>query len=322
MRNNDKQIINQSYQRNLIRASVGSSVGINNHDRLISIYGKNADQIEILNKLKKQSKFTICWYIIFVLLGIVCIFIDWRSWIYVLDLYIVMVNIDLIARGKVLGIYIGIVECLLYSYISFTCSLYSEVIKNMLICIPLNILAIVTWTRSKRKNKVEKYQDNDQDVEVKKMTKKQILFYAIFATITFVIVYLLTRFVLKQKTAVLIGSITLTNTIMTKILNAKGYMQSWIISILGDLLGIVLWSQSLLSNGIDTTQIPMIIFYIACFTNDVMAYKLWKGMYRKTTVNGGVLLAMRDVKITKIARLKRQYKNLRWNKEVDINKNS
>ena len=322
MSRNNKEIINQSYQRNLIRSSIGSSVGINNHDRLISVYGKNADQIELLNKLQKQSKFTIWWYIVFFLLGVACIVLNYNGWIYVLDLYVVMVNIDLIARGKVAGIYVGIAECLLYSYIAFSSSLYSEVFKMFVISIPLNIVSIINWTRSKRKNKKDKYQDNDQDVVVKKLTKKQILAYIGIAIIVFGLVFLLTKYVLKQTTAVIIGSISLTNTIMMKVLNAKGYMQSWILSIVGDLIGIALWGQTLIVSGLDTSQISMIVLYVACFTNDIVAYKLWKGMYRKTTVNGGVLLAMRDIKITKIARLKRQFKNLRWDKQVDISKNS
>ena len=280
------------------------------------------EKIEILNRLKKQSKFTICWYITFILLGIICIIIDYKSWIYVLDLYVVMINIDLIARGKIIGIYVGIAECILYSYIAFTCALYSEVFKNLLICVPLNIISIVNWTRSKRKNQKDKYQDNDHDVVVKRLTKKQILLYLFAAVIVFGFVLLLVKFVLRQQTAVIIGAIALTNTIMTKILNARGYMQSWILSILGDIIGMALWGQTLIVNGLDPSQISMIVLYLSCFTNDIVAYKLWKDMYRKTTVNGGVLLAMRKVKINKIARLKRQYKDLKWNKEIDMSKNS
>ena len=49
----------ESYKRNLIRATVADNIGINNRDRLIKTYGSQANRIEVLNKLKKQSKFTI-----------------------------------------------------------------------------------------------------------------------------------------------------------------------------------------------------------------------------------------------------------------------
>ena len=40
-----------------------------------------------------------------------------------------MVNIDLVARGKLSGIYIGIAECFIYAFIAFKSQLYGEVIK-------------------------------------------------------------------------------------------------------------------------------------------------------------------------------------------------
>lgn len=322
MRKTNKTVINQSYQRNLIRSSSSSSVGINNHDRLISVYGKDADQIEFLTRLKKQSKFTIFWYIIFILLGIVCIALDVNGWLYVIDLYVVMLNIDLVARGKIIGIYVGIAECILYAFISFSTQLYGEVFKVLCISVPLNIVSIVNWTRSKKKNEKEKYNDTEQDVVVKKLNKKQVLMYWGIAIAVAVVAYFVLKYVLGQKTALLISTISLSNTIISKVLTAKGYMQSWILCITGDLIGILLWGQTLITGGFDLSQISMIVLYFACFTNDVYAFKLWKGMYRKVAVNGGVLLAMRDVKINKITKLKRRYRNLHWDKEIDMTKNS
>jgi len=156
-RKTNKTVINQSYQRNLIRSSSSSSVGINNHDRLISVYGKDADQVEFLTRLKKQSKFTIFWYITFIILGAVCLALDIKGWLYVIDLYVVMLNIDLVARGKISGIYVGIAECVLYGVICFITQLYGEIFKVLCISIPLNIVSIVNWTKSKKKNEKEKY---------------------------------------------------------------------------------------------------------------------------------------------------------------------
>ena len=55
MEKKNRQNLYQSYQKNLIHATIDSTTGINNKDRLIKAYGAQANRIEILNKLKKQD---------------------------------------------------------------------------------------------------------------------------------------------------------------------------------------------------------------------------------------------------------------------------
>ena len=56
-KSNSKSFRYQNYQRNLINVTTATNVGINNHDRLVKAYGSTANRIEVLNMLKKQSKF-------------------------------------------------------------------------------------------------------------------------------------------------------------------------------------------------------------------------------------------------------------------------
>ena len=163
MRNNSRSEIYQNYQRNLIKATVATNVGINNTDRIVKMYGASANRVELLTRLRKYSKFTIVWYITFFLLGLVCLAISPKSWFFVLDLYVVMINIDLVARGKLVGMYIGIFECFLYSFNAIQSGLWGEVIKNLAICVPLNIVTIVNWTRSLRKQKYERFSSKDEE---------------------------------------------------------------------------------------------------------------------------------------------------------------
>ena len=83
-----------------------------------------------------------------------------------------------------------------------------------------------------------------------------------------------------------------------------------------------MWVQTTIQTGFSISELSMIIYTLACFTNDIYAYGLWKGMYRKVAINGGVILAMRKVNIKKIAKLRRRFRSLKWDKEVDITKNS
>jgi nicotinamide riboside transporter PnuC len=224
MKNNDRSEIYQNYQRNLIKATVATNVGINNTDKIVKMYGASANRVELLRRLRKYSKFTIIWYITFFLLGLICFAISPSSWFYVIDLYVVMINIDLVARGKLVGMYIGIFECFLYSFNAMQSGLWGEVIKNLAICVPLNIVSIINWTKSLRKQKYEKYSSkkDDEDIVVYKLSKLGILKFSIIGLFVFGGCYVLLRYILPligivQETALVLGALSLAITIISKI---------------------------------------------------------------------------------------------------------
>lgn len=322
----DKNLLYQNYQRHLVKATVSTNIGINNLDRLVKVYGAGANRIELLNKLKKQSKFSIYWFLIFITLGAVCLFLDFKnSWFNIFDLYILMINIYLVSKGKLSGMYIGVLECLFYAFICYRTALYGEIIKVMCISVPLNIYTIVSWTMSMRKQKKEKYVDNSdsqEDIVIKKFNKKQLSLYIFIATVCIVFSYILLKYGLKQKNALFLSSVALMITIVGKILTAQRFMESYAVFIAGDIICMLMWTQTLFQIGFGIAEFSMIIYYICCFSNDIYAYGMWKSMYRKVAVNGGVILVQRKVNIKRIARLRRQFRHLHWDKKIDMAKNS
>lgn len=322
MKNNGRSDLYQNYQRNLIKATVTTNVGINNPERIVKMYGTSANRVEILTRLRKYSKFTIYWYITFFLLGLVCLAIDISSWFYVVDLYVVMVNIDLVARGKIVGMYVGIFECFLYSINAINTGLWGEVIKMLCICVPLNIVSIVNWTKSLKRQKLERYSSENNDIIVRKLSKKEIVKFSFIGIAIACGCFCLLKFGIKQENALELGAISLTISIVSKIFTARKNMESWMLCIVNDIICLLMWGQSIIVGGFDLSQISMIVYYLACFTNDIYAYSLWKSMYRKIAVNGGKILAMRKVNIRRIIKLKRQFRNLHWDKKIDMEKNS
>lgn len=329
MKNNGRAEIYQNYQRNLIKATVATNVGINNTDRIVKMYGASANRVELLTRLRKYSKFTIVWYITFFLLGFVCFAISPSSWFYVIDLYVVMINIDMVARGKLAGMYIGIFECFLYSFNAMQSGLWGEVIKNLAICVPLNIVTIVNWTKSLKKQKYENYSSKkeDDDIIVRKLSKLEILKFSGIGIFIFCGCFVLLKYILPligivQEKALILGALSLTISILGKILTSRQNMEAWILCITGAIICLLMWGESIISEGFDLSQISMIVYYLACLTNDIYAYSLWKSMYRKIAVNGGKILAMRKVNIRRIIKLKRQFRTLHWNKKIDMQKNS
>ena len=321
----EKNNFYQNYQRHLIKATVSTNIGINNHDRLIKTYGENANRIDVLRKLRLQSKFTLYWYITFIVLGLTILVLDPKNWFNIFDLFILMVNIDLVARGKLIGIYIGVIECVFYAYICLQSQLFGEIVKVMCISVPLNIFSIVSWTISMKKQKKEKYSDSqaDEDVVIKKLKKKQYAGYIAILGVCSVAAYFFLKYVLGQTAALIFSSIALAITIVGKILTAKRYMESYTLFNIGNIICLLMWAQTIIQSGsFSIGDLSMIVYYLACFTNDIYAYGLWKSMYRKVAVNGGMLFARRKVNINRIIKLRRRYKTLRWNKEIDMERNS
>ncbi len=325
MERNKRQNLSQSYQRNLIRATAASTTGINNQARLIKAYGSQANRIEILNKLQKQSKFSLWWFSSFIVLGLACLILDFESaWFNVFDLYIVMVNVYLIAKGKLSGIYVGILECFIYAFICYKTALFGEVVKSLCIAVPLNVYSIYTWKKGIKERQKEKYDKHeDEDVEIRKMTKMNKLVVGISAIVLSVVCYFFLKYALGQTNALVLGAISLAIMIIGKVMIAKQFMESYNIHLINDLIGLGMWIETIITGGFSIAGLSMIIYYFAMFTNDIYAYNLWKAMYRKVAINhGGFLFLRRKLKVNKIIKLRRQYRNLRWNRDVDISKNS
>ena len=207
--------------------------------------------------------------------------------------------------------------------------LWGEVIKNLLICVPLNVITIVKWTNSLRKQKYEKFSSKkeDDDIIVRKLTKSEILKFFVLGLFIFAGCYTLLKYILPligivQDKALILGALSLTISILGKILTSRQNMEAWILCISGAVICLLMWGESIITEGFDLSQISMIVYYIACLTNDIYAYSLWKSMYRKIAVNGGKILALRKVNIRRIIKLKRQFRSLHWDKRIDMEKNS
>ena len=56
--------------------------------------------------------------------------------------------------------------------------------------------------------------------------------------------------------------------------------------------------------------------------NLIYAYIMWKALYRRVAIIGGIILSKRNISIKRVIKIRRKFKNLHWNKEIDIAKNS
>lgn len=324
---NEKIDISQKYSRKLITGKVTATNGVRNFQNLNFSNYASKNRIDILRSLEASTKFRLIWYIIFVALGIACLIVEPKGWFCVLDLIVLMINVDLVTRGKVIGIYIGIIECVMYAYISYKSALFGEAIKMLLINIPLNIFSIISWTKSYKKQKgdTKKYtQEETSTISVRKMSLKNIWWLALI----FIGLYVGSYFGLKAlgTNVLILSTLSFVLMIFTKLLNGLRYLESWICDILTCFSNLVLWAIVIFTNtqsGFNLAELPVLAIQLALLSNAIFAFIMWKIMYRKVAVDGkGMLYQKRELNINKIITLKRQYQKLYWNKKVDERRNN
>lgn len=321
---------NSTYSQKLIRGKVTATEGVHNFDNMKLSYGSiGANRIDVLRALQKENKFRIIWYVVFGVLATVCLGLDfrnWQAWFNVADLIILMINIDLVSRGKIVGIYIGLIECFMYIYICYVTGLYGEIIKMCALNIPLNIFSIISWTKSLKEQKKKKYSDakEESSVVIKKLKAKSYIWIALGSVVLYVGFY----FGLKAigSNALIFSTAVLTLTVFAKILSGLRYKENYLFSLAAGILSTLMWIEVIVtsakSGSFDYSILLMVLNSLAIVTNDIQGYSIWKAMYRKIAVNGGEVFAMRKMNIKKIAKLRHQYQKLVWNEKVDTEKNS
>lgn len=321
---------NSTYSQKLIRGKVTATEGVHNFDNMKLSYGSiGANRIDVLRALQKENKFRIIWYVVFGVLAAVCLGLDfrnWQAWFNVADLIILMINIDLVSRGKIVGIYIGLIECFMYIYICYVTGLYGEIIKMCTLNIPLNIFSIISWTKSLKEQKKKKYSDakEESSVVIKKLKAKSYIWIALGSVVLYVGFY----FGLKAigSNALIFSTAVLTLTVFAKILSGLRYKENYLFSLAAGILSTLMWIEVIVtsakSGSFDYSILLMVLNSLAIVTNDIQGYSIWKAMYRKIAVNGGDVFAMRKMNIKKIVKLRHQYQKLVWNEKVDTEKNS
>lgn len=319
---------NSTYSQKLIRGKVTATEGVHNFDNMKLSYGSiGANRIDVLRALQKENKFRIIWYVVFGVLAAVCLGLDfknWQAWFNVADLIILMINIDLVSRGKIVGIYIGLIECFMYIYICYVTGLYGEIIKMCALNIPLNIFSIISWTKSLKEQKKKKYSDakEESSVVIKKLKAKSYIWIALGSVVLYVGFY----FGLKAigSNALIFSTAVLTLTVFAKILSGLRYKENYLFSLAAGILSTLMWIEVIVtsakSGSFDYSILLMVLNSLAIVTNDIQGYSIWKAMYRKIAVNGGEVFAMRKMNIKKIVKLRHQYQKLVWNEKVDTEK--
>lgn len=168
----------------------------------------------------------------------------------------------LTGKGKVSNFLFGIVNVILYAYISFGAKYYGEVMLNILYYLPCSVIGLFVWG---------KHMDSESG-EVTKSSlglKGSLVLYP--ATAAGVIAY---GFILKAMGGTLpfIDSISTVLSVVAQILCLKRLAEQWIMWIVIDAVTVAMWTYNYINGGESIATLLMWLIYLL---NAIFMYIKW-----------------------------------------------
>lgn len=169
----------------------------------------------------------------------------------------------LTGKGKVSNFLFGIVNVILYAYISYGAKYYGEVMLNILYYLPCSVIGLFMWGKNV---------DEESGEVVKKSlsVKESLIVYPL--TALGVVGY---GFILKAMGGTLpfIDSISTVLSVVAQILCLKRFAEQWILWIVIDAVTVVMWVYNYMNGG---ESIATLLMWIVYLVNAVIMYIKWR----------------------------------------------
>lgn len=303
----------------LIKSSeVGARTGAGMRNRNV----KNVDRERALRRsqlilaAKRFGWFELVWYPVFILGGLLCLLLipfSFELAFSVANLLTYMIANNLVARGKRSGLLISTISMVIYSVVSYINEVWGEVIINVAMYIPLEVIGFIKWKQQAENEEAK------MDI-VKKLTPVGYLgMFAMLAGLTGAI-WAVLHYGLKQNFAIF-NALGIAACILGGQARNHKYIETWLLYIIANLGSIALWCCTAFigdGTGMTLAVLPIILSYSSTLTNDFNGWAIWEVMYKKCNKKSGIYLARRKVNINKVAKIKSVYQSLKCRETSDV----
>ena len=215
---------------------------------------------------KDWNLFEKSWLIIFTLINVAVLIYSKEGILGFTASVTGMLSVILVAKGKISNYYFGIINVVIYGFISYNSKYYGEAMLNILYFLPMQIIGFMMW----RRNNVNI--DESKEVKAERMTAKEIILWSVLSGIA-VIVY---GIILKKlnNTLPMADSFTTVLSVTAMILMVKRYIEQWIVWIMIDIVAIYMWL--FIKSDYNIT-----IMWTAYLVNAVYGLYNWVKLYRR-----------------------------------------
>ncbi len=215
---------------------------------------------------KDWNLFEKSWLIIFTLINVAVLIYSKEGILGFTASVTGMLSVILVAKGKISNYYFGIINVVIYGFISYNSKYYGEAMLNILYFLPMQIIGFMMWRRNNLNI------DESKEVKAERMTAKEIILWSVLSGIA-VIVY---GIILKKlnNTLPMADSFTTVLSVTAMILMVKRYIEQWIVWIMIDIVAIYMWL--FIKSDYNIT-----IMWTAYLVNAVYGLYNWAKLYRR-----------------------------------------
>jgi nicotinamide mononucleotide transporter len=179
-----------------------------------------------------------------------------------------MLRVLLAAKGRISNFYVGIINVVLYGYITYIQGYFGTALLNFIYLLPMQFVGLVLWGR----NRTDEWEK--ADVKIQLMDNKSRILWVL---ISFVAAYAFG--VLLQRTgsrAPFIDSTSVVLSIAAMLLLALRYVEQWVLWIVIDSISIITWFLAPDAVG---SQMSVFIMWAAYLVNSVYGLVNWIRLY-------------------------------------------
>lgn len=173
------------------------------------------------------------------------------------------------AKGKIESQFFSLLDCFLYSYLSYKSRYFGEVIFYLLIMFPMAIMGIISWMKHKS--------DKTDTVEVNEIKAKEWGRLVVVSIIAFVGLYYLLRFF--DTSQLIVSTFSMVISMLAVYLLVRRSKYSFLFYILNDIILIILWALPVIAG--EFLLIPMMIGPIALLISDTYGTINWGKMEKE-----------------------------------------
>lgn len=167
------------------------------------------------------------------------------------------------AKGKAISQFMGVLEAILYSILSFQNQYYGEVIIYAVVVLPTYLFGIYSWVTHK---------NEDTDTVVAKVfTKKDWLLLLILNIVLFFLLYMLLQYF--HTNALLVSTLSMLASLTATYLIVQRNKYSFLFFIINDIILLILWGIPVLQG--DISLLPILIEPFLLLINDTYGWKNW-----------------------------------------------
>ena len=227
------------------------------------------------NLIKNELKGWKAWEIFWLLLtcAIICVLsIYWKDTaVGIVSAVAGVACVVCTGKGKLSAYLFGLVNVVLYAYISFQAKYYGEVMLNVLYYFPMQFYGLYVWKKHMNQE--------THEVQKRNMSKKSWLLVLLGVAVS-TIVY---GFILRQLGGALpfVDALSTVISVFAMIISIHMYVEQWLLWLIVDAVSVVMWGVAYARGSESIATLIMWVVYLA---NAVIMYIKWQREVKRNEV--------------------------------------